>query len=964
MECRHDAKRRQAALIVALIAVFVVLGGWASQAMAVQQVINTPITSPCPFTLVVPAGDDLLITSTGSIRCDGPGAASASNITITVVDGNMEMQAGAKITAENDGGGTAGNISITVNGDFTMRGNGMQGGIDQQCSQVEGACISASSNGGPSKGGNVTITVGNFPSLPPTGTFVMEPGSAVLANSLQGSGGAIVITAGLEMDVDGLVRSFGGITGVGANQPPGGGPITLKSGCALTITPDGVVSSEGRNPGADLVHLEGCTVTVNGVVRSIAQGNGGHAIPNNPANHCNADPATHTPAFTYTACVEIWGQTVVINSVTPNKGEVYADGVTDSGLNTRAWVDIFAANNITINNDATGPYSVHSNAGPTEGDFGGLITIKSRDGAFSSSGLAIQANAVLGNSGHGGTVIVEAANNVDFGTSVVQANGSAVGSNRTGGSISARSFNGQVTGTMPGSLTATAGTVAGTITLQGCGTGAPGDGVTYSGTTNPPATILADACGGNPDLPAAVDAELAVLAPICSSPECGGNVDRCVKRGRKFNDIAGQPGLAGWQICAYNDQNVLESCQTTTAPNGAYEFDQLTCGLQYTFCEVLQPNWTQTFPTLPNADPTIVSCQGLVSPGPGPLGPVGYRETLVVNVPSENNDFGNVTTGGGGQCPKFPTLNADVTITIDPNNASQIQDAINALGIGKTLLILPLNGTKNEIISINKNVKVVGCSITLNGQNSSSVVVTIGSGAAGGSTTDVHATGGTVAGYKLEGNNHTVKNVRATNNAIGFWVTGNANLITGAQGTTGNGIGFKIDGDGNTVDTASAVTNNTSHGAQITSGGSGNTIKKSTFSGNGGEGILVEGPSNIVSENKVYSSVLNGIRVTGTGNQVLKNQTGDKGKGNGLDGILISGNNGPVSENVSRSNGKNGFEIASSGHTLTKNTAGGDAQQNNAACEFTIAANNVNGGSNKANGNTFSFTNAGVACQE
>ena len=133
------------------------------------------------------------------------------------------------------------------------------------------------------------ITVGNFPNTPPEGLFTMEPGSAVLANSLVGSGGAIEILAGLKMDVDGLVRSFGGVDGDGgANQPPGGGPITLKAGCQLVITPDGVVSSEGRNPGADLVHLEGCEVEINGLVQSIAPGNGGHAIPANPPNHCNA----------------------------------------------------------------------------------------------------------------------------------------------------------------------------------------------------------------------------------------------------------------------------------------------------------------------------------------------------------------------------------------------------------------------------------------------------------------------------------------------------------------------------------------------------------------------------------------------------------------------------------------------------------------------------------------------------
>ena len=232
----------------------------------------------------------------------------------------------------------------------------------------------------------------------------MEPGSAVLANSLEGSGGAIEILAGLKMDVDGLVRSFGGVTGTGgANQPPGGGPITLKAGCQLVITPDGVVSSEGRNPGADLVHLEGCEVEINGLVQSIAQRNGGHAIPANPPNHCNADTTTHPATFAYTACVEIWANNIKINGILPNKGEVRADGVSSGGavLPTRAWIDLFAKNNITLTNDDVGPYAVHANAGNDGGglrradhDQGGAGHVRRASGRRRTSpSFAVQANA-------------------------------------------------------------------------------------------------------------------------------------------------------------------------------------------------------------------------------------------------------------------------------------------------------------------------------------------------------------------------------------------------------------------------------------------------------------------------------------------------------------------------------------------------------------------------------------------
>ena len=100
--------------------------------------ISTPITAICPFNLTVPG--DLLITSTGSINCSDSGVPpnGASPITISV-GGDMEMQAGSSIRAENtNDGGNGGNITLTVGGNFTMRGT--SGGSP-------GAVISSSKTG-------------------------------------------------------------------------------------------------------------------------------------------------------------------------------------------------------------------------------------------------------------------------------------------------------------------------------------------------------------------------------------------------------------------------------------------------------------------------------------------------------------------------------------------------------------------------------------------------------------------------------------------------------------------------------------------------------------------------------------------------------------------------------------------------------------------------------------------------
>jgi parallel beta-helix repeat protein len=1101
--------KRHIGLMIAAIAVTLVLGAWGGAAEAVLCADLTPaanrqdnagecritgaITAPCPLDLTIPSPKNLVIESAGSISCDD--ASPASSITIDVQGGNMTMESGSEITVENTaaaGGADGGNITITVSGNFLMEGTGSATNPSATgCAAVAGACISSSDlAGGGGEAGNVTITVGNFPTVPPVGTFTMEPGSAVLANSTQGSGGEIEITAGLRMDVDGLVRSFGGVTGSGSGQPAGGGPIALKSGCELTVTPDGVVSSEGRNPGADLVHLEGCEVVVNGLVQSIALANGGHAIPA-AGNRCNDDNVVAHPigaANAFTACVEIWGNNITINSIAPNNGEVNANGVRAPN---RAWIDLIARFNIVVNNDLTGtnitnPYSVHANSATAvnSNSFGGVITVQAVGGTFTSTGKAVQANGT-GPGSDGGVVTLETLANTTLNNSSIQATGPN-GSNTRGGTIEVTSFQGQITGNATSELDASggggAGGTPGSVSLSAC-TADPA--VTYAGTSTPPAVVtFPNACAGAPTPHAAAAAALAALAPICESPQCGcsksgrkfsdvnnngqddgepglpgwqicafdnagmlvgqcqvtngngnyefntlacnqtytfcevlqpgwtqtfpnqvggnvvdtcstllgapgplgtfgyqetltegqvfdgndfGNFTECRKSGRKFRDVNnnnqddGEPGLSGWQICAFDSAGMLVGqCQVTNG-NGNYEFADLTCDQTYTFCEVLQPGWIQTFPNQVGGN-VVNTCSTLVG-APGPLGPFGYQETLASGQVFEDNDFGNFMDGDG-DCPKFPDLVADVTITIDPSNPTQIQNAINSLGVGQKLLILPHLGTKTENIVINKRVEVFGCSITLSPANVGAPVVTIGTGAADGTTTDVHATGSTVAGYQINGSNHLVKNVRAFGNAIGFHITSGAtgNRIVGAQGTVGNGIGILIDGDGNTVDTASDVSNNVAEGARISSQGSGNTIKKSTFTENGLQGIRVDGMNNSISENKVYSNGQDGILVTGSANSLVKNTAGDSGKGNGLNGISVTGNTGPLTENTARANGTNGFSITGMGHTLSKNVGGGSPGQENALCQFVIGAGNADGADNEANNMVFGFTNAGAAC--
>ncbi len=314
------------------------------------------------------------------------------------------------------------------------------------------------------------------------------------------------------MDINGLVESKSGLSGV-PNQPPGGGPITLASACKLTVGDAGKVSSEGRDPGADLVHLEGCDVFVYGIVQSIASG--GHVTPTNPPNHCNLDTAAHPPGiqnFSYNACVEIWAQNIVIDNTGTHKGEVSADGIrTDAGNPKRAWIDLLAKRDITITAKTTGNYAVHANPPGATNQFGGLITVKSQIGKIVTTalvpgtvGLALQANASAAG-GKGGDIIVEAGGaspngKIDFTADSVQAIGASSGGAPAGGHITVQSFNDTILGLAAGELNAAGGGIAGTVTLTAC-VGDPA--TTYAGTVTGTRTNNGPGiCGGGPTFPA------------------------------------------------------------------------------------------------------------------------------------------------------------------------------------------------------------------------------------------------------------------------------------------------------------------------------------------------------------------------------------------------------------------------------------------------------------------------------
>ena len=490
-----------------------------------------------------------------------------ANATLTLnITGDLEMDAGAQIVSGTTGTGqVGGSTTVNASGDINLRGTGATGALIS-ANSAAGSCTA----GG--KGGNVTLSAG--------GDITTEDGSAITANSQCPAGEIKLLAPNGVIDVDGLVQSKSTLTGPGSTQRPGGGPITIKAGCDFTVSDTGVVSSEGRDPGADLVHGEGgCDVTILGLVESTGHG---HALPNSPTNHCYyqiagfpsppqtpvnplddpQNPRTDKPPNS-TACVEIWaGKTLTIDKTGGANGEVSAD--LSIGAAQTSWIDLFARDDINViggaviggnANDecnagrANDLFAVHGNNGGNS-PVAAQITVKSVEGNLHASGFAFEADANQNSSGipRGGKMSLEALEDVTFDSARACARGDFTqdGGYGFGGLIGTTATNPDTpgiksyTGTFSWALlgigdvrpTGTDNVGGsqlpaanrGEIVWQDCTAGAVNTLGTVFPNSGLPATTpteMADACGGAPTLPSYV------TLPTCACEEDPG--DFCEK---------------------------------------------------------------------------------------------------------------------------------------------------------------------------------------------------------------------------------------------------------------------------------------------------------------------------------------------------------------------------------------------------------------------------------------------------
>jgi len=434
----------------------------------------------------------------GTVNCNDEGINSNSGCPMAfAVSGNMTVNSGGALYAENrTAGGNGGAITLTVGGNLALNGTAI--------------VSAASTSGNGTNGGAISVTV--------TGTVTLASGTTIDAGSANATGGNITISAGSVVSIDGNVYSGPSrtllstrLTGAaldGGKNYQIGGTITISSTTyvepAIVISANANVISQGDQNGTGGVTIDGCGVEVRGLVAALSLKESAAKVTIRSGKSLLVDSRDLGGSGT-------------------RMGRVRADAPTGSAVNKG--VDLFAREDIQILGASTSGslFAVSSIPGSSKSD-GGLIRVLSTEDAITASAKAIDAGHTLAGD-RGGTVEISAKDDVNFDTAVVDASGdySSSNSNRAGGSISVRSYSGDVTWTNGsgdvrplGSTSGIALADQGTIVLTACGT-VDTTGSTYpvNGTATSvfPETHTGTCSPAAPSLPSGVSALMTCNTP-------------------------------------------------------------------------------------------------------------------------------------------------------------------------------------------------------------------------------------------------------------------------------------------------------------------------------------------------------------------------------------------------------------------------------------------------------------------
>ncbi len=452
--------------------------------------------------------DDGDLTIDGTVSCDDgpprPGYANACTMRF-VVSGDMTIEAGGVLSAENRvGGGNGGNITLEVGGNLLLRG---------ATPVLPGALVSgARTTGTHHPAGNLTFTV--------DGAVVLEKGSILDTGTLASQAGAISIAAGGTIEVAGLVASGPGrtvlathLTGKvldGGNSGLAGGEITLRStsaeGSGIRVEADGIVVSQGEGPGAGTLTLEACGVEVRGLLASVSRANGPTQVLVRSSSGIlvdGRDLGAADPSLT-------------------RRGRMRADATRRSAQTFG--VDLFAQGAIQVHGPAAPAtlFAASSLPGANNRTIpGGLIRAYSLDGTLTASGNAFETGRpTTGNLG--GTIDLQSRGDALLDGATLKAMGGG-----QGGMIAVRSYQGDVswtfgvgdarligTGASPAAQGSIHVTACGTVDVIGTqfptnGSPIPPFPVITEGVCAPTAPALPD---GQPPLPACQPDDVAPTA--------------------------------------------------------------------------------------------------------------------------------------------------------------------------------------------------------------------------------------------------------------------------------------------------------------------------------------------------------------------------------------------------------------------------------------------------------------------
>ena len=408
--------------------------------------------------------DDGDLTVLGTINCNDDSATSACAMQFAV-SGDLVVENGAAIYAENrSGGGNGGDLTFSVGGNFSVRGNGI----------ISSSRV-ANGDSATSRAGYITVNAG--------GAVTLETGSRITAASqsaiqtqiaITGNGGVTIggaVMAGHSSTLSASTMYTGDVFAGGAASATSGGNIFITASGSgsptVTITSTGVVATQSQTAAAGKVTIDGCTVTINGLVGTLAK---------------DAPNASVTVRSASTVIVD--GRD--LGGAGTRRGILRADSTHASASSYS--VNIYAAGAIQVLGPASGVnYAVRSTGGNTSKDGSGTINVMSLDSTVTASGRAFA--ATNNDSGdQGGKINVSAKGNINLDTALINASGDfATGSNtRKGGAIDIRSYSGSVswqngTGDVrpTGSSSGIAAASQGTITITHC------SGYTLAGSSFP-----------------------------------------------------------------------------------------------------------------------------------------------------------------------------------------------------------------------------------------------------------------------------------------------------------------------------------------------------------------------------------------------------------------------------------------------------------------------------------------------